>query len=530
MEQNKRSYLLPVLLAFAMAIGLFLGNWLTPPKEANGYSEESMKYEKLNDVLEVLDRKYVDDVNGNDLFEQTIEDMLHRLDPHSNYISAKDLKRVNEDIQGKFGGVGIRFFIIRDTVCVTNVLPNSPSMRAGVKAGDKILKVDNTPIAGKNITNARVMELLKGQEGKKVDLSLLRAGAINKKTVIRGSIPVESVSASYIIRGSIGYIKIDRFSIETAREFRTAVYELKSKGMKQLILDLRNNGGGVLSCATEIADEFFRADVPLLKTKGENVGERTYSSTAYGNLKDVKLAVLINSNSASAAEILAGAIQDNDRGVIIGRRSFGKGLVQEDVRLRDGSNLRLTIARYYTPSGRCIQKPYNGDIEDYYSDQMVRYDNGEMYEVDSSYFVDSLKFTTPQGRTVYGGGGIMPDVFVPADSSGSSWYLSELRMTPAFTTFAFDFVQNKRNKWSSVRQYRSSFFVTDAVLDRFVNFAKSEYGIQVRNDEIQHSKSRIKRILKGEIARQIWVEQGYYQVVNPEDNEVQKAVQLVSKP
>jgi carboxyl-terminal processing protease len=227
---------------------------------------------------------------------------------------------------------------------------------------------------------------------------------------------------------------------------------------------------------------------------------------------------------------LAGAIQDNDRGVIIGRRSFGKGLVQEDVRLRDGSNLRLTIARYYTPSGRCIQKPYNGDIEDYYSDQMVRYDNGEMYEVDSSYFVDSLKFTTPQGRTVYGGGGIMPDVFVPADSSGSSWYLSELRMTPAFTTFAFDFVQNKRNKWSSVRQYRSSFFVTDAVLDRFVNFAKSEYGIQVRNDEIQHSKSRIKRILKGEIARQIWVEQGYYQVVNPEDNEVQKAVQLVSKP
>lgn len=238
MEQNKRSYLLPVLLAFAMAIGLFLGNWLTPPKEANGYSDESMKYEKLNDVLEVLDRKYVDDVNGNDLFEQTIEDMLHRLDPHSNYISAKDLKRVNEDIQGKFGGVGIRFFIIRDTVCVTNVLPNSPSMRAGVKAGDKILKVDNTPIAGKNITNARVMELLKGQEGKKVDLSLLRAGAINKKTVIRGSIPVESVIASYIIRGSIGYIKIDRFSIETAREFRTAVYELKSKGMKQLILDL----------------------------------------------------------------------------------------------------------------------------------------------------------------------------------------------------------------------------------------------------------------------------------------------------
>ena len=511
-----------------MAIGLLLGNRLTPPKEQDGYSSESMKYEKLNDVLQILDKKYVDDVDGNDLFEQTIADMLHRLDPHSNYISAKDLKRVNEDIQGKFGGVGIRFFIIRDTVCVTHVLPNSPSLRAGVKSGDKILKVDNTRIAGKNITNEKVMALLKGQEGKEVSLSIFRAGEIKKKTVIRGSIPVESVIASFIVRGSIGYIKIDRFSMETAREFRAAAYDLKSKGMKQLILDLRNNGGGVLSCATEIADEFFQADIPLLKTKGENVGERTYSSSAYGNLKDVKLAVLINSNSASASEILAGAIQDNDRGIVIGRRSFGKGLVQEDVRLRDGSNLRLTIARYYTPSGRCIQKPYNGDIEDYYSDQMMRFDNGEMYEVDSSYFVDSLKFTTPKGKVVYGGGGIMPDIFVPADSSGSSWYLTSLRITPAFTTFAFDFVQNRRQKWGSIEEYRRSFVVTDAVLDRFVKFANSEYGVEPQNEEIQHSKNRIKETLKGEIARQIWVEQGYYKVVNPEDIEVQKAVQYFS--
>jgi len=522
--ENKRSYLIPIIVAFSMSIGLLMGNILTPAKEIELTAEGEARQQKLEDVLKILDKKYVDNVDSEDLFEQTIADMLHRLDPHSNYIAAKDLKRVNEDIQGQFGGVGVRFFIIRDTVCITNVLPNSPSMAAGLKSGDKIIKVDGKQIASKKITNEKVMGLLKGNAGKKVDLVIWRNGKRLKKTVIRGAIPVESVIASYMINSHTGYIKVDKFSVTTSKEFRAASYDLKSKGMKKLILDLRNNGGGVLSSATEIADEFFHSGVTLVKTKGKNAGERNYPSTAAGSLKNIKLAVLINSNSASASEILAGAIQDNDRGTIFGRRSFGKGLVQEDVKLRDGSNLRLTIARYYTPSGRCIQKPYNGSIDDYYDDQMDRYDSGEMYEVDSSFIVDSLKFTTPKGKVVYGGGGIMPDVFIPIDSTGTSWYLTSLRMSPVFTTFAFDYVQNKRNKWDTPSQFARSFRVTDAILTRFTKFAKSEHEISVDQTDLQRSKDVIKRLIKGEIARQIWVEQGYYQVNNLKDVEVQKAL------
>ena len=489
-----------------MAVGLLMGNLLTPHKEIELSSGGQARNEKMENVIQILNKRYVDSVDSEELFEQTIAEMLHKLDPHSNYIAAKDMLSVNEGIQGNFGGVGIRFFIIRDTVCVTNVLPNSPSMNSGLKAGDKILKVNGELIAGNDVNNDKVMSLLKGTAGLAVTLLIDRNGQKIKKTVVRGSIPVESVIASYMMNSTTGFIRVDRFSVTTSQEFRKASYTLKSLGMKKLILDLRSNPGGVLQCATEMADEFFHSGIPLLKTKGKNVGEKTYSSSPNGALKDVELVVLINSNSASASEILAGAIQDNDRGMIIGRRSFGKGLVQEDVRLKDGSNLRLTIARYYTPSGRCIQKPYNGSIDDYYEDQMARYDNGEMYEIDSSYFVDSLKFTTPKGKVVYGGGGIMPDVFVPIDSAGGTWYMTSLRMSSAFTTFAFDYVQNKRNKWSSAKKFSKSFVVTDAILKRFVDFANDEHQIPVVENDLQRSKELIKRRIKGEIARQIWVD------------------------
>ena len=507
-----------------MATGLFFGNVLTP-KGGFVANNGQAKYQKLQDIIQILDKKYVDAVDGEELFEKSIGDMLHSLDPHSNYITAKDLQLMNEEIEGKFGGVGIRFFVIRDTICVTNVLPQSPSMRAGLESGDKIISVDGKNVAKKKISNDDIMGMLKGREGTDVQLGLLRDGKKITKTVTRGSIPVESVVASYMINKETGYIRIDRFSIETSREFRLAAFELKKLGLKKLILDLRNNGGGVLTGATEIADEFLGADIPIVETRGENAGKVVYKSTSQGSLKNVDVAVLINSNSASASEILAGALQDNDRGVIIGRRSFGKGLVQEDVPLRDGSNLRLTIARYYTPTGRCIQKPYSGDIHEYYKDQMERFDNGEMYHVDSTYFVDSLKFTTPKGKVVYGGGGIMPDIFVPLDSMGSSWYLTSLRMSPTFTTFAFDFVQNKRGKWNSPQQFARKFNVTNGLLEDFIQFAADEYKIRIDRPEFNHSKSVISRILKGEIARQIWVEQGYYQVNNVNDAEVQKALE-----
>jgi len=528
MENKNNNYWIPIVMATCLALGLYLGNILTPAKTPVQSLGES-RYQKMQDVIQILDQRYVDSLDGEALFERAIGDMLHKLDPHSNYIPAKDLKAMNESLEGKFGGVGIRFFIIRDTVCVTNVLPDSPAMKAGLKAGDKILKVDGKKVARIKITNEEIMGMLKGTENTPVKLSVLRDGKKIEKKVIRGSIPVESVLSAYMIDKSIGFIKIEQFSLATSFEFREATARLKSQGMKKLIIDVRNNGGGVLTGATEIADEFLKANVPIVETRGVHSRPYTYKATSQGNLEDVEVAILINSNSASASEILAGAIQDNDRGTIIGRRSFGKGLVQEDVMLRDGSNLRLTIARYYTPTGRCIQKPYTDDYDEYMSDQMERYDNGELYKVDSTLLLDSLKYRTPKGKIVYGGGGIMPDIFVPYDSTGSSWYYTQLRYSNVFTTFAFDFVQGKRTKWASPSDYKRKFVVTDEVLQRFTQFAQKEGEIKFDKKEFTISKKLIAEVLKAEIARQIWVEEGYYQVYNDFDPEVQRAIRFFKR-
>lgn len=525
MENKNNNYWIPIVMATCLAVGLYLGNLLTPAKIPSQSLGES-RYQKMQDVIQILDQRYVDTLNGDELFERTIADMLHKLDPHSNYIPAEDLKAMNEAIEGKFGGVGIRFFIIRDTVCITNVLPNSPAMKAGLKAGDKILKVDGEKIARIKISNEEIMGMLKGTENTPVKLSVLRDSKKIEKKVIRGSIPVESVLSAYMINKTTGFVKIEQFSLATSYEFKEATSRLKSQGMKKLIIDLRNNGGGVLTGATEIADEFLKANLPIVETKGAHTQSYTYKATSRGNLEDIEVAILINSNSASASEILAGAIQDNDRGTIIGRRSFGKGLVQEDVMLRDGSNLRLTIARYYTPTGRCIQKPYSDDYDSYMHDQMERYDNGELYKVDSTLLIDSLKYKTPKGKVVYGGGGIMPDIFVPYDTTGSSWYYTQLRYSNVFTTFAFDFVQGKRTKWSSPSDYKKKFVVTDEVLNRFTKFAEKEGKIKFDQKEFNISKKLISEVLKAEIARQIWVEEGYYQVYNDFDPEVQKAIRF----
>lgn len=520
---ERNTYWIPIVMAVCLATGLYLGNALTP-EATTVASNGNTRLEKLQDIIYILNQRYVDSLNGDKLFEESIAEMLHRLDPHSNYIPAEELKALNESIEGKFGGVGIRFFIIRDTVCVTNVIEGSPAMHAGMKAGDKIIQVDGDDITNTHITNDELMGMLKGQEGTTVEVTLLRDGKSFKRKIMRGTIPVSSVSASYMINNEVGYIRLEQFSIVSYQEFVAAAQKLKKQGMKKVILDLRNNGGGILNTATDIADEFLPANVPIVETKGLHSPTITYRATSKGMLEDMDVAVLINSNSASASEILAGAIQDNDRGVIVGRRSFGKGLVQEDFPLRDGSNLRLTIARYYTPTGRCIQKPYSDDYHAYYEDQMDRYDNGEMYEIDSTVFVDSLKFTTPGGRTVYGGGGIMPDVFVPYDSTGSSWYFTQLRYASVFSTFAFDFVQNKRNKWKSIEAYNKDFKVSDAVIDKLAQFAENDFHIKKNASDIIKSKHLIQRILKAEIARQLWIEQGYYQIFNSDDPDVLKAI------
>lgn len=531
MLNNKNNYLIPLLLAVFMAIGLLLGNFFSSRMNFVGVSGTSgtEKYQKLQDIIEILDNKYVDTVNGGKLFEETIGDMLHKLDPHSNYIPARELAEMNESVEGKFGGIGVRFFVIRDTICVTHVIPNSPSERAGIMAGDKIIKIENKIVASKKISNDKIMSLLKGKENTSVRVQLLRNGKLISKQIIRGVIPISSIICANMINNSIGYIKIEQFSVTTSQEFRDAANILKSKGMKKLILDLRNNGGGVLQSATEIVDEFLKENLPIVSTKGQHTKSNTYRSTRGGILETTKVAVLINANSASASEIVAGALQDNDRGIIIGRRSFGKGLVQEDVQLRDGSNLRLTIARYYTPTGRCIQKPYTESYEDYYHDQMDRYDNGELYKPDSSLFVDSLKFKTPKGKIVYGGGGIMPDIFVPFDSSGMSLYYTELRYSSAFQSFAFVYVSDKRTKWKSPEQYNNSFTVTDDLLKKFMAYAEKNDKVKQDKGGFEASKRLIAETLKGEIARQLWVEQGFYTVTNGSDREVQKAIKVLMK-
>jgi carboxyl-terminal processing protease len=373
------------------------------------------------------------------------------------------------------------------------------------------------------------MKMLKGEEETPVNVVLYRQKKKLNKRIIRGTIPIESVVCAEMLDAKVGYIKLEQFSTESAREFNAAARKLKAQGMTKLIFDLRNNGGGVLQVAAQIVDEFLKDGDVIVTTKGEHTKKEIYTASVRGNLERTEVVVLINENSASASEIVAGALQDNDRATIIGRRSFGKGLVQEDILLKDKSNLRLVIARYYTPTGRCIQKPYTDDYQDYYEDQMDRYKNGELYAVDSSLLVDSLKFKTPKGKVVYGGGGIMPDIFIPLDTVGSSWYFTELRYSPAFQNFAFDYVANKRNMWNSAIAFKKQFQVDEKLLLEFLKYAEKTEKIALNTKDLKTSKTLIKQALKAEIARQIWTEQGYYLVISDYDREIQKGLQVLRK-
>ena len=520
MSENKTNYTLPIWLSLFLCVGLLIGQKLGKP--FTGTTGNQKDVQKLNDILTILDARYVDKVNKDSIFEATINDMLHKLDPHTNYIPAKDVKAMNESIQGKFGGIGVRFLLIRDTICISYVMPNSPSLVAGVQAGDKIIEVNGDKMTGKKVNNEKVMSHLKGDPKSQVTVTVLRQGKKKKITITRDQIPISSINCAYMLDSETGYILIDQFSVPTAQEFELAAEKLKELGMKQLILDLRNNGGGVLTAATDIADQFLKEGASILKTKGRSVGEQVYKANGGGLLENIKVAVLINSNSASASEILAGALQDNDRAIIVGRRSFGKGLVQEDKELRDGSNLRVTIARYYTPSGRCIQRPYTGSYESYMEDE-ERFAHGEMFKADSSIYKKAKKYKTVSGRTVYGGGGITPDVFVPFDTSGSSFYLTEMQYSGVFSAFAFDFLQGKRNNWKNASEFIAKFNVSDELVKNLEDYAAKNYKIKKVANEASHSKNNIAKYLKAEIARQLWVEEGFYRVINQQDNEINAA-------
>ena len=524
-EEPKTNYKLPILLAIILCIGLWVGNNLSyriSPGQSN-----STDVQKLNDILNLLDERYVDKINKNSVYEKTITEMLHKLDPHSNYMSAKDMKGVNESIDGKFGGIGVRFLVLRDTICVSHVIEGSPSDNAGVIAGDKIIEINGKSLQKNKMETSDVMSQLKGDPGTEVAIKVLRRNLKKNITITRDLIPIRSVSCAYMIDKTTGYILIDQFSVPTAEEFHEEAKKLKSLGMTKLVLDLRNNPGGVLSSAADIADEFLPGGMTILKTKGRKTGVQIYNSKDGDLLEKTKVAVLINSNSASASEILAGAIQDNDRGSIIGRRSFGKGLVQEDRELRDGSNLRITIARYYTPSGRCIQRPYSGNYEDYVKDE-ERFLNGELFQAEKQKLPDSLKFRTRKGRIVYGGGGIYPDVFVPLDSTGGSLYLTELQFSGTFNANTFYYVMDKRTKWLSAEQFANSFIVDDAILKSFCSFSSKNFKVSFVENEFKQSKKLISKLLKAEIGRQIWTEEGFYRVINPLDNELKEALKSLN--
>lgn len=529
---------LPLLLTLSVVVGIYLGSYLssTTGNKSIIFSKSNSKSStgKLNEILNFIEEAYVDSVDSKELLENSINSMLSNLDPHSYYISPKDFNDMNDPIEGSFEGIGVEFRVKDDTVMVVAAIANGPSEKLGIQAGDRIVKVDTVNIAGKNITNNDVIKLLKGPRGTKVNVFIKRRGTekLLKFAIVRDEIPIYSVDAPYMIDDNIGYVKISRFARTTYDEFLIAVAELKEKDMESLIIDLRGNGGGVLSSAISIADEMLDKNQMIVYTKGRARKKTEYYSTSKGILKGVKIAILINENSASASEILAGAIQDNDRGIILGRRSFGKGLVQEQIPWPDGSAIRLTVARYYTPSGRSIQKPYENGLDDYNLEAYKRYENGELLEADSIHFPDSLKYFTKKGKVVYGGGGIMPDIFIPLDTVGGTDYLYQLRYNGIIQEFSLNYIDSRRKKmletYHDAVQFKRQFKVSNQLFNNLIKFA-TESGIERNLEQIKKSKSLIEQGLKADMSRHLYGNFGFYVIVNENDKTISRAIEEIKE-
>ncbi|MDG1914390.1 MAG: S41 family peptidase [Crocinitomix sp.] len=515
-------FLIPILMGLTLAIGVWLGTMFIPSGGGGSNQIITENTNKFNTILEIIEERYVDSVDNEMLIESSIQGMIAKLDPHSSYIPARDLEGVNEQLAGQFGGVGIRFLIHNDTLVATDVMPDSPSLRAGMFPGDRLIEVDGEGIAQGDVTNEKVMELLKGVAGSEVKVKVYRKGLIKDLTIIRGSIGVSSVDAAIMLTPEIGFIKLNSFTRYAGEEFREAAQKLKDKGMKKLVFDLRNNGGGYMEDATDIADEFLSDGKLIVYTEGRMEPRFEYTSSEKGILEETEVVILINSLSASASEIVAGAIQDNDRGYIMGRRSFGKGLVQDQRELMDGSALRLTISRYYTPTGRSIQKPY-GEGVDYENDYFERYESGELMNEDSVKFDESLRFVTEGGRVVYGGGGIYPDTFIPNDTSGASYYLTELYYMGVFNHWAINYLDIHRSRLKEFSAFNRGFSVTNSMFEDFITYAES-LGVERKPIDIITSRNVIKNRMKAEIARHVWQNDGFYTVYIEDDLDVQSAL------
>jgi carboxyl-terminal processing protease len=529
-NNKKRNIFLPVVLGVALAVGILIGKFLPVPDSLPQHSNIRSRNDKLNSILNIIESNYVDSVNRDDLAEAAIPAILKKLDPHSVYIPAKDLARANEPLQGNFEGIGISFNMLTDTILVISTIPGGPSEKMGLLPGDKILYVNDSLVAGKHISDEKVMGMLKGPKGTVVRIKILRSGQkeLLPFEITRDKIPIYSIDVSYMVNDFTGYIRINNFAMTTFDEFMKGLHELKDKGMTSLILDLRANSGGIMEAAIQIANQFLKEGQLIVYTKGRAQPRNEARATGKGEFETGDLVVLIDEWSASASEILAGAIQDNDRGTIIGRRSFGKGLVQEPISFADGSGLRLTIARYYTPTGRSIQKPYNNGIDEYNDELSTRYHHGEFEVSDSIHFADSLKFTTPGGRIVYGGGGIMPDKFVPVDTSGVSPYF--LRTRPLIYKFALKYTENNREALKQFTDAREmdKYLEKQKIMDQFIKYAAIN-NFKTDNAGIKTSGLIIDTQIKAYIARNILDNKGFYPIWEKIDTTLRYAIDFLKK-
>ncbi len=526
---KKISLIVPLLIAVSVAVGIIIGNLLTRNSQPGLVGFKTHGSNKISEIINYINTGYVDSVNTSEIIENTIPEILKNLDPHTSYIPPSNMKEVHEEMTGKFSGIGVQFSIMEDTVRVIEVISGGPSSKVGILPGDRIVKVNDSIIAGVKVVNNTVLNLLRGDKGTKVLVGIVRKGTKNELEfeITRGDIPINSVDVSYMIDSETGFIKISRFANKTYKEFMEGMEKIKKAGASKVIIDLRQNPGGSLVSVLQMVDEFLEKNQPILYTEGVNQPKKTYNASGGNTWKDFKLYVMIDEFSASASEIFAGAIQDNDRGIIIGRRSFGKGLVQEQIPLADGSALRLTVARFYTPSGRCIQSSYEDGNDKYYHNIYERFHSMEQLVADSIHFADSLKYTTKSGRIVYGGGGIMPDFFVPIDTSGNSEYYNSIFRKGLVYSFSYNYADANRktlSKFTHAREF-DSYLDKEKVLDEFIQYAE-EKGIPRDNTGIKTSALIINAQLKAYIARNIIGEEGFYPIIQQIDNTLKRAIEI----
>ncbi len=527
---NKRfSIYIPLLLAAALLTGVVIGSWESRRSLLPGKADRSSSGNKLSNIIQLIETAYVDTVDMDEIVENSIPAILENLDPHTTYIPARDMQEVEEEMQGNFSGIGVQFSIQEDTIMIVDVISGGPSATLGILAGDRIVMVNDSLVAGTGIKNEEVLKLLRGKKGTRVKVTVQRKGFKNLLDfdITRGEIPIYSVDVSYMIDPETGFVKVSRFAENTYAEFTDAMKKLDKAGASKIIIDLRGNPGGYLNAVIRMVNDFLEKGEPILYTQGKSQPKKVYSANSHNAWAGKQIFVMIDEFSASASEIFAGAIQDNDRGIVIGRRSFGKGLVQEQIPFSDGSAVRLTVARYYTPSGRSIQKSYDEGNEKYFEDLIARMVHGEFEVADSIHFADSLKFQTKKGRAVYGGGGIMPDIFVPADTSGRSDYFEKIYQKGLIYQYAFQYTDQHRETLKKMATAREIEVHLDKVkvLDAFLTYSASK-GVPADAGGLAISGKIIHTQLKAYIARNILGEEGFYPIIGQIDKTLLKAIDI----